>query len=149
MDIKQWSVYCLFHPQDRTAIRYVGITSQALTQRLNEHMRLPEHNKALRDWLRRLAKAGLIPGVTLLETLYGTRPQAERKEQEYIYCFLSYGHDLLNSKHIKGDKKRLTAHLITLRLNDAMPYAALISTPFNHAAPASTSVCESLHTEPM
>lgn len=52
-------IYALVDPRDQT-VRYIGITSKSLEQRLNEHLRSPSNHRTAR-WFGQLRASGQTP----------------------------------------------------------------------------------------
>jgi hypothetical protein len=96
-----WTVYKLEvrDPCINSDVRccYVGITKQPLHVRLREHLRT-------RTW-------PVHPTIVPIETIRGTRKEAERREQYWIWHYTKMGNDLLNIKHIPQDRQAFIQEL--------------------------------------
>ncbi len=100
--LKEWSVYKLLCPVT-TMARYIGITTKPLDQRLNYHLRGRDHNPGKDEWIAWLQ--GLRPDIIGIDSIVGTRPQAECYERHWVYEYIRAGHDLLNIKHVPGSRE--------------------------------------------
>src|SRR5580692_2736393 len=61
----EFRIYALVDPRD-SRVRYVGVTSRTLADRLRFHLEKPT-NARTRAWFSDLARAGLRPYISLLE----------------------------------------------------------------------------------
>ena len=102
--MKLWTIYALICPVTLSA-RYIGITSGKLNSRLQAHLRGKDHNSDKYQWIAWLHSQGLKPDIIPIDSIRGTRPQAERREMYWIYEYIKENHDLLNIKHIPGSKE--------------------------------------------
>jgi len=93
---RTWTVYALLSSQPLT-VCYVGATTQPLYVRLREHIRT-------RGWRER-------PIIIPIETVKGTRKEAERRERWWVWFYLAMGHDLLNKKHTPHDRQAFIQYL--------------------------------------
>jgi hypothetical protein len=85
--------------------RYIGITTQPLDQRLKLHLRGKDHNPGKDEWIAWLQLQGLQPDIIAIDSIVGTRPQAECRERYWVYEYIRAGHDLLNINHIPGSRE--------------------------------------------
>ena len=121
MTKKQYTIYRLWHPTT-PGIRYVGLTTLPLIQRLVRHLndlnpyyyRLKDSNfkntthpggdtnNAKCQWFLSLLEKGLAPHINALETHYGTFAEAREIEDDWMMHYLgAYGNHsftLLNAK---------------------------------------------------
>jgi hypothetical protein len=102
--LKEWSVYKLLCPVT-TMTRYIGITTQPLDQRLKLHLRGKDHNPGKDEWIAWLQLQGLQPDILSIDSIVGTRAQAECCERHWVYEYIRAGHDLLNINHIPGSRE--------------------------------------------
>src|SRR5215471_15533579 len=98
MKTQLWRVYLLICP-DTNQIRYVGITSSSLRKRLRYHLK-DQHNHEKASWIASLQRQGLTPIIQQIDTLSGTRREAEQLERRYIWFYLLAGCDLLNTEYM-------------------------------------------------
>ncbi|SRR6266567_8282816 len=105
---KRWVVYYL---ADKSGVRYIGITSMTLKQRLRYHKHRNTPKKGLANWIAEMRKWGLHPDIEPLDTFIGTHAEAEQIERQYIRLYLALGHDLWNQNYIPGDKHDFVAFL--------------------------------------
>ena len=117
--MKQWTIYALLCPSTKQ-VRYVGITSQPLNQRLRAHLLGNDYNPAKDQWIYWLRSQSLLPLIVPIEVTIGTRKQAEQHEKYWIYEFIKFGHDLLNIHHIPNDRE----HFFTFLRNQAEELSA-------------------------
>ena len=81
-------------------VRYVGVTSKALTERLRQHIYCATRQggrggKTPRDrWIRKLAKSGVSPVIEILETVTG---EWQEREIYWIKYHKTYGSKLTNA----------------------------------------------------
>src|SRR5256885_15722672 len=99
--MKLWTIYSLTCPISLST-RYIGITSGSLQRRLQFHMCKKDRNLEKAQWIMWLRSQGLKPDIIPIDSIVGTRPQAECRERYWIYEYIKAGHDLLNIKHIPG-----------------------------------------------
>lgn len=85
--------------------RYIGITTQPLDQRLKYHLRGMDHNPGKDEWIKWLQLKGLQPDILSIDSIAGTRAQAECRERYWVYEYIRAGHDLLNINHIPGSRE--------------------------------------------
>jgi hypothetical protein len=102
--LNEWSIYRLFCPITNMA-RFIGITTQPLDQRLKYHLRGKDHNPGKANWITWPQQQGLQPDILPIDTITGTRAQAEQRERYWIYEYIRAGHDLLNINHIPGSRE--------------------------------------------
>jgi hypothetical protein len=102
--VKIWTIYALICPLT-LSVRYIGITSGKLQRRLYLHLCGKDHNPDKGQWIAGLSSQGLKPDILSIDSIIGTRPQAEQRECYWIYEYIIAGHDLLNTKHIPGDRE--------------------------------------------
>lgn len=105
MKCKDWSIYKLLCPVT-TMARYIGITTQPLAQRLKYHLRGNDHNPGKDEWIAWLQLQGLQPDIIGIDSIVGTRAQAECCERHWVYEYIRAGHDLLNINHIPGSREQ-------------------------------------------
>jgi len=86
-------------------VRYIGITMQPLDQRLKDHLRGNDHNPGKYQWIIGLRSQGLKPDIIPIDTITGTEAQANCCERYWVYEYIKAGHDLLNIKHIPGNRE--------------------------------------------
>jgi hypothetical protein len=128
MHTRLWRVYVLICPITER-IRYVGITSCSLTERLGYHVQ-DRSNPEKAEWIHELQQKGLAPHIFLIDRFTGTRTYAENIERHYIWFYLLAGCQLLNKQYIPDD---IDAFLECLR-------ASIYNKQFlNHVIAASTS----------
>lgn len=94
MPAGQTAVYTLSDPRTHV-IRYVGVT-RYLHKRLILHVKRLPVNGEKRTWILELAAHGLIPTMTLIETVKGSAVDALRREQRWIARYTAEGAPLLN-----------------------------------------------------
>lgn len=104
MNCKYWTVYKLLCPVT-TMTRYIGITTKPLDQRLKYHLRGKNHNPGKDEWIAWLQLQELKPAIIAIDSIVGTKPQAEDRERYWVYEYIRAGHDLLNIKHIPGSRE--------------------------------------------
>lgn len=102
--MRKWSIYKLLCPV-ASKVKYVGITSRPLQERLQTHLRGKDHNPDKDKWIAWLDAQGFVPLIEEIDSYYGTRAQAERREQYWVYEYIRMGHDLLNRKHIPYNRE--------------------------------------------
>ena len=85
------TVYALTDARD-VGIRYIGVTSKSLPERLARHLAKPT-NYGMRQWLNSLAAERVMPAITMLEIV--PRREWEDAERGWIYWCRTKG-DLLN-----------------------------------------------------
>jgi hypothetical protein len=79
-----WTVYCLKHPRTHQTF-YVGITTGPLCERLQEHMeKSRDDNPLLASWLAEIANTGQSSIIEQVDSIYGTRKQAEQRERYHV-----------------------------------------------------------------
>lgn len=83
-------VYALVDPRFND-VRYVGVTSRSLDERLAYHLRCPTNNRT-RAWFSELAKQFEKPRIVVIQ---GVRSGWQRAEMEWIAWFRARG-ELLN-----------------------------------------------------
>jgi hypothetical protein len=76
-----------------------------MKKRLQSHLYKKDHNPGKLQWITGLRSQGLKPDIIPIDSIRGTRPQAEQREQYWIYEYIKAGHDLLNIKHIPGSRE--------------------------------------------
>jgi len=101
--ICKWTIYAIEDPLTHE-IKYIGITSVSLKRRLQQHLRGKDHNPDKDQWIQSLLSQGLTPLILPLQVITGTRSQAEQCENYWVYTYIHNGHDVLNTKHIPGDR---------------------------------------------
>ncbi len=99
-----WHVYVLIDPLTYV-VRYIGVTTQTLEKRLNEHTR----NKELRAWIQSLNNN--LPLIEEIDIIRGDRQTAEALEERYVLHYLAMGYELLNIKHAGGNRELLSEHM--------------------------------------
>jgi hypothetical protein len=85
--------------------RYIGITTKPLDQRLKLHLRGKDHNPAKAEWIAWLQLQGLKPDIIGIDSIVGTKAQANCRERYWVYEYIRAGHDLLNINHIPGSRE--------------------------------------------
>jgi len=96
-------IYALLNPETEKYF-YVGMTTQRLCRRLNNHMNTSDKNRVKVELIQNLAKKGIRPKIVLLESMYIRNfMPLSRNEKEifWIKKLLSEGHDLVNINYIK------------------------------------------------
>jgi hypothetical protein len=99
--MRVWSIYALTCPIT-LSVRYIGITSGNLQRRLQFHLCGKDYNLDKYQWITGLHSQGLQPDIISIDSITGTRAQAEQRERYWVYEYIKEGHDLLNIKHIPG-----------------------------------------------
>jgi len=99
--MKLWTIYALICPIT-LSVRYIGITSGNLQKRLQSHLYGKDCNPDKYQWIIGLHSQELKPDIVPIDSIRGTKPQAEQRECYWIYEYIKEGHDLLNIKHIPG-----------------------------------------------
>lgn len=109
---KQYTIYRMWHPST-PGIRYAGLTTQPLIQRLIRHIidcsswitragkcSNPGHYTSTKaDWIISLLEKGLAPHIDELETITGTFAEARKIEDHWMNFYLSDPqYTLLNAK---------------------------------------------------
>lgn len=89
-----YAVYTLTDPTTHT-IRYVGITHRPRA-RLAQHLHVPLARNKKHSWVAHLAQHGEIPIMTIVETVTGTKQDAEIREQAWIEKLARAGSQLVN-----------------------------------------------------
>lgn len=104
---RHWRVYRLIDPITLET-RYIGITSMSLTRRLMHHFcEQAAGNPEKFAWISSLKARSQLPDIRLIDTVEGTRAQAEVHEREWVYRYLAQGAPLLNRAHIPGGDRAL------------------------------------------
>lgn len=91
--IKKYQLYGLFCPNDNS-IRYVGITTNSLTERLNSHLRKPT-NHHTKSWFKKLRLEGKKPIINLIKEC-GSYDELLKSEIEQIKILRDSGIELYN-----------------------------------------------------
>lgn len=93
-------IYGLFDPVDENnIIRYIGITTNKLNNRLSGHLydaKKCKNNNRRANWINKLVKEGRKPSIVLLETIIGYQNACNR-EIELIADYKEKGFDLINA----------------------------------------------------
>lgn len=106
MTKKQYTIYRLWH-ESTPGVRYVGVTTQPLIDRLMGHLHHTGpynrgnagHNQRKEQWIISLISHGLAPHIDELDILYGTFAEASKLEDSWINYYLSCEEfTLLNAK---------------------------------------------------
>jgi len=99
--IALWSIYALVCPLTGL-VKYIGITSTSLDTRLRYHLRGKDHNPQKEKWISWLHSQELLPLIIPIDSITGTRKQAEQKERQYIWAYIQQGYTLFNIQYIPG-----------------------------------------------
>lgn len=101
-DLVKYRVYTLSDPVNEE-IKYVGITTQSLIDRLRGHV-ADKYNKEKYLWIIELRKQGKMPYIDELEIFYDTPKSIyhNKIENYWIHQFRSWGFDLFNRLRTKN-----------------------------------------------
>lgn len=114
-----YRLYILRDPREPMNIRYVGITSKELEQRLKEHLKdaTSIKNSHKCNWIRKIMKESVYPMIELIDVLPTWEDACEAEKRE-IKILLEDGYKLVNStlggegclglKHSEETKQRLS-----------------------------------------
>lgn len=95
---RHYKVYALYHPITKE-IRYIGLTSGSLKQRLLDHVSLrnnSDKNTYKARWIRSLKSKGLKPNMQLLKITFDY-DSIKLVEKEFIKKFRELGYRLVNT----------------------------------------------------
>lgn len=96
--------------------RYVGLSQNAY-QRYGGHLVNLDRRTAKDAWIGSLLDAGILPTLTIIETVE-TRAQAEEREHYWIHHYLQIGANLFNVAKV-GYKPRPTSTSTSLTIQQA------------------------------
>lgn len=102
--MKTWTIYALVCIVTNE-VKYVGLTSTTLEQRLQSHLRGKDYNPGKAQWIRDLRSEGILPIIIALEIVTNSLSHARIRERYWTYKYIEYGHDLLNIKYIPEPRK--------------------------------------------
>lgn len=101
-------IYKLIDPET-LEVKYIGITSRELWQRLVSHIVITTHEFHNKDkksiWIRNLLIMGKIPIIKLIKEVDNNKSHLE---YYYIRKYLNKGHKLLNIKLVKPRKRSIS-----------------------------------------
>ena len=104
--------YVLFHPMLESDVRYVGITTKSLKERLNGHIQDARAGKSKNldkdEWIVSILQEGLIPGIRQIDELRCMEKEAREKEEYWVWYYLRRRHELLNQEYVGGSARYLT-----------------------------------------
>lgn len=116
--IQTWKYYWLSDPRYPDELRYIGITTLSLKERLRYHWNDRHSNESKWGWFYELYKDNQYPFIGDFEMRFeGTRAEAEQIEQQLVLQALRDGHSLCNVQYIPGDQKKFVTHLKSLDNN--------------------------------
>jgi hypothetical protein len=79
--------------------------THVMKKRLQSHLYKKDHNPGKLQWITGLRSQGLKPDIIPIDSIVGTRAQAEQRECYWIYRYIKEGHYLLNINHIPGSRE--------------------------------------------
>lgn len=116
----KFKVYYLIDPRYPNIIRYVGITSKDLKNRLYEHVKCAKRGRKLyvSDWIRNILNENIKPEILLLEDNIN-KDDIFNKEQYWINIYLSDsltnltkgGEGCFRYKHSEKTRQKISASL--------------------------------------
>jgi GIY-YIG catalytic domain len=95
-------IYALVDPRDN-GVRYIGITTKSVDERLTQHLNDAWYNKEKKAWFTELKRLGLAPEMEILQVIEGgpdAQYIAKEREEYWIQEYLRLGIPLLNVRGV-------------------------------------------------